>query len=75
MGRHSTSRPHTGRYESGSVIETRVAAHDLDYGLTTLRFDGGELIVPQRRGAGRRTRARAHSRARRFTGNSAPGRH
>ncbi|MGH8713698.1 MAG: molybdenum ABC transporter ATP-binding protein, partial [Casimicrobiaceae bacterium] len=39
-------RPHTGRYESGAVVETVVAAHDLEDGLTTLRFAGGELIVP-----------------------------
>jgi molybdate transport system ATP-binding protein len=34
------------RYETASVIETRVAAHDLQDRLTTLAFAGGELIVP-----------------------------
>ena len=36
---------HTGRFEAGAVIETRVARHDERYGLTTLAFDGGELVV------------------------------
>lgn len=36
-------RPYTGRYEGGAVIEARVAAQDLEYGLATLRFSGGEL--------------------------------
>jgi molybdate transport system ATP-binding protein len=56
-------RPHTGRYESGSVLETVVAAHDLSYGLTTLRFDGGELIVPNVEAlVGERVRVRVRSR-------------
>ncbi|APV48820.1 molybdenum ABC transporter ATP-binding protein [Betaproteobacteria bacterium GR16-43] len=38
--------PHLGRFEAGSVIEARVATHDEAYGLTTLAFDGGQLIVP-----------------------------
>ena len=36
----------TGRYEAGSVFDTRVATHDAVDRLTTLAFDGGELIVP-----------------------------
>ena len=38
-------RPHTGRFEAGSVIEARVARHDERYELTTLAFEGGELVV------------------------------
>src|SRR5512146_1869046 len=37
--------PYTGRFEAGAVIETRVAAHDLDYDLTRLKFPGGNLFV------------------------------
>jgi molybdate transport system ATP-binding protein len=56
-------RPHTGRYESGSVVETVVAAHDLHYGLTTLRFAGGELIVPNVEALiGERVRVRIRAR-------------
>jgi molybdate transport system ATP-binding protein len=56
-------RPHTGRYESGSVIETVVASHDLTYGLTKLRFDGGELIVPNVEAlGGERVRVRIRAR-------------
>ena len=36
---------HTGRFEAGAVIEARVARHDERYGLTTLAFEGGELVV------------------------------
>jgi molybdate transport system ATP-binding protein len=39
-------RPHLGRFEAGAVVETRVKGHDERYGLTTLAFEGGELIVP-----------------------------
>ena len=38
--------PLTGRFEGGTVIEARVAAHDPRYELTTLAFAGGELVVP-----------------------------
>ena len=56
-------RPQTGRYEAGAVIETIVAAHDLDYDLTTLRFDGGELIVPNVEAlVGERVRVRIRAR-------------
>jgi len=37
---------HTGRFEAGAVVETRVARHDERFGLTLLAFDGGELVVP-----------------------------
>ncbi len=30
----------------GAVIDTRVAEHDLEFGLTTLHFSGGQLSVP-----------------------------
>jgi molybdate transport system ATP-binding protein len=36
---------HAGRFEAGAVIEARVDRHDERYGLTTLAFDGGELVV------------------------------
>ena len=39
-------RPYLGRFEGGAVIETRVAAHDLDWGLTRLDFAGGSLYAP-----------------------------
>ena len=56
-------RPVTGRYEAGSLIETRVAAHDADDQLTRLAFDGGELIVPLLDAAvGERVRARIRAR-------------
>jgi molybdate transport system ATP-binding protein len=35
-----------GRFEAGAVIDARVASVDARYGLTTLAFDGGELVVP-----------------------------
>ena len=40
-------RPLTGRYEAGSVFEVRVAEHDETFGLSTLQFSGGALIVPR----------------------------
>jgi molybdate transport system ATP-binding protein len=39
-------RPYLGRFEGGAVIEVRVAAHDLDWGLTRLDFPGGSLYAP-----------------------------
>ena len=45
MGR-ADLKPLLGRFEAGGVIEARVARHDEKYGLTTLAFDGGELVVP-----------------------------
>jgi len=35
-----------GRFEAGTVIPARVTRVDEHNGLTTLRFDGGELVVP-----------------------------
>ena len=56
-------RPATGRYEAGSLIEAKIAAHDLDDQLTTLAFDGGELIVPHLDASiGERVRARIRAR-------------
>lgn len=56
-------RPHTGRYEGGSVIDATVKTHDTTYGLTTLAFDGGELIAPAVEAlVGERVRARIRAR-------------
>jgi molybdate transport system ATP-binding protein len=56
-------RPHLGRFEAGTVIETTVAAQDLKYGLATLRFDGGELQTPDVESlAGERLRVRIRAR-------------
>ncbi len=56
-------RPATGRYEAGSLLETRVAAHDVDDQLTRLSFEGGELVVPHLNAAiGERVRARIRAR-------------
>lgn len=61
MGR-TDLRPATGRYEAGSLVETKVLRHDEASELTTLAFDGGELRVPRLDAAGGervRTRIRA----------------
>jgi len=56
-------KPYTGRYEAGAVIESTVVAHDLDFDLTTLAFDGGELTVPGINAIiGERVRARIRAR-------------
>jgi molybdate transport system ATP-binding protein len=56
-------RPHTGRYEAGSVITCIVHAHDPVYELTTLRFDGGELELPHvDANLGERVRVRVRAR-------------
>ena len=56
-------KPATGRYEAGSLIDTRVSAHDAVHQLTTLEFDGGELIVPHLDATvGERVRARIRAR-------------
>jgi molybdate transport system ATP-binding protein len=39
--------PLTGRAEAGAILATRVAGHDLAFGLTILRSAAGELRVPQ----------------------------
>jgi molybdate transport system ATP-binding protein len=38
--------PWTSRFEAGVVVEARVAAHDTQYGLTSLELDGQRLEVP-----------------------------
>ena len=56
-------KPATGRYEAGSVLDTRVTSHDVDDQITTLAFDGGELLVPHLDAAiGERVRARIRAR-------------
>lgn len=56
-------RPATGRYEAGSLLDTRVTAHDREHQLTTLAFDGGELVVPHLDATvGERVRARIRAR-------------
>ena len=55
--------PAVGRDDAGSVLDTRVTAHDADDQLTTLAFDGGELIVPRFDAPiGERVRARIRAR-------------
>src|SRR5436190_2081409 len=50
-------------YEGGSLIDARVIAHDPRHQLTTLGFDGGELVVPAFDALpGHRVRARVRSR-------------
>jgi len=39
--------PLTGRAEAGALLHTRVAEHDLTFGLTTLRAAAGTLRVPR----------------------------
>jgi molybdate transport system ATP-binding protein len=39
-------QPLTGRFEAGAVIDARVSRVDEKYGLSTLAFAGGELVVP-----------------------------
>lgn len=56
-------KPATGRYEAGSLIDTHVTAHDAEHQLTTLTFEGGELIVPRLEASiGERVRARIRAR-------------
>lgn len=56
-------RPHTGRYEAGSVIGCVVDGHDPAYGLSLLRFDGGQLELPSlEAAAGDRVRVRIRAR-------------
>jgi len=56
-------KPVTGRYEAGSLLDTRIAAHDTGDQLTMLAFDGGELVVPYLDAAiGDRVRARIRAR-------------
>jgi molybdate transport system ATP-binding protein len=56
-------RPYLGRFEAGTVVETTVAGHDLEHGLATLRFDGGELHAADVEAlAGARLRVRIRAR-------------
>ncbi len=56
-------KPATGRYEAGSLLDTRVVAHDFAHHLTTLAFDRGELVVPYVDATvGERVRARIRAR-------------
>ncbi len=54
--------PLTGRAEAGAILNTRIAEHDIRFGLTTLRSAAGDLRVPyidMRLGAQLRVRIRA----------------
>jgi molybdate transport system ATP-binding protein len=56
-------KPATGRYEAGSLLETRVIAQDAGHQLTILAFEGGELMVPHIDApVGERVRARIRAR-------------
>jgi len=56
-------KPVTGRYEAGSVIDSRITGHDAHDQLTTLAFDGGLLVVPHLDASiGERVRARIRAR-------------
>ncbi len=56
-------KPATSRYEAGAVLETRVMAHHAKDQLTTLAFEGGELVVPHLEASlGQRVRARIRAR-------------
>ncbi|MEP7154440.1 MAG: molybdenum ABC transporter ATP-binding protein [Betaproteobacteria bacterium] len=60
---HPEWMPAAGRFDAGTVIETHVESHDAHYGLTTLTFPGGELIVPHVGAtAGERVRVRILAR-------------
>ena len=50
-------RPLTGRYEAGSVVEATVAAHDPQFGLTSLDFGGGRAPGSASRRAARARRS------------------
>ena len=57
------SEPEPDRDDAGSVLDTHVTAHDTAEGLTTLAFDGGELLVPRLDAAiGDRVRATVRAR-------------
>jgi len=62
MGRIDLRRA-TGRYEAGALVDARVIAHDDVDHLSTLAFDGGELIVPRVEASpGERVRTRIRAR-------------
>jgi len=53
----------TGRYEAGSVLDTRVTGQDAGDQLTVLAFEGGELVVSELDAPiGQRVRARIRAR-------------
>jgi molybdate transport system ATP-binding protein len=55
--------PLIGRFEAGSIIECRIAAHDDGMALSTLSFAGGQLRVPRvDLDEGTRVRVRIRSR-------------
>jgi molybdate transport system ATP-binding protein len=45
-GKVTHAGPVAGLLTGGSVVDTRVAGHDLEWGLTRLEFDGGTLFAP-----------------------------
>jgi molybdate transport system ATP-binding protein len=56
-------KPMTGRFEAGAVIDTVVAAQDLEYGMARLAFDGGEFHATGLDAlAGERVRVRIRAR-------------
>jgi molybdate transport system ATP-binding protein len=62
MGRFDFN-PAAGWHDSGTVLDARVAIQSVDDQLTTLAFDGGELVVPHLDAAvGERVRARISAR-------------
>jgi molybdate transport system ATP-binding protein len=62
-GKVSESGPVAGRLPGGTVIDTRVAEHDLAWGLTRLQFSGGSLFAPDVDAlVGERVRVRIRSR-------------
>jgi molybdate transport system ATP-binding protein len=46
-GKVARAGPVAGLLTGGSVIDTRVAGHDLEWGLTRLEFHGGVLYAPE----------------------------
>ena len=62
-GKVVESHPVAGRMEGGTVFDTRVAAHDLSWGLTRLEFEGGLLYASDVDAlVGERVRVRIRSR-------------
>lgn len=63
QGRVVDAGPVSGRLEGGTVFDTRVAAHDLAWGLTRLDFPGGSFYAPDVDAlVGERVRVRIHAR-------------
>jgi len=56
-------QPAVGRFEAGGLLNCTVLAHDDEYGLSSLGFEGGELRVPRVLAApGTRLRVRVRAR-------------